>query len=191
MQAFLNDPAIKAKYLGRVDAHREADQLVKGKYWEDGKGCAVGCTIHSSNHIAYETLLGIPVALARLEDAIFEGLPNERAMTWPSEFLQSIEVGKDLSLVTPKFLYWLLTTPAINPGIEHELVKDAIGQCAAVVKIWADGGVLDKSARSAAESAARSAAESAAWSAAWSAWSAARSAYVLMADKLIELLKAV
>ncbi len=33
MLAFHGDPAIKAKYLGRVKAHRLADELVKGQGW--------------------------------------------------------------------------------------------------------------------------------------------------------------
>ena len=37
--AFHNDPEIKAKYVARVKAHAEADEIIKGKYWEDGKGC--------------------------------------------------------------------------------------------------------------------------------------------------------
>ena len=59
MQAFHNDLKIKEKYLSRVRAHALADEIVKGKYWEGGKGCAVGCTIHGSQHKNYEKELGI------------------------------------------------------------------------------------------------------------------------------------
>lgn len=108
MLAFHNDVSIKEKYLSRIIKHRLADEIIKGKYWENGKGCAIGCTLHSSDHIAYETELGIPMVLARLEDAIFEELPLERAKVWPEEFLNSISVGSDLSKVWPKFAAWLL-----------------------------------------------------------------------------------
>lgn len=54
MKSFHNDQKIKTKYLARVRAHQKADEIIKGQYWEDGKGCAVGCTLHSSNHNAYE-----------------------------------------------------------------------------------------------------------------------------------------
>ena len=107
--AFHGDPVIKQKYVRRVQAHRKADELIKGKYWENGKGCAVGCTIHGSDHAAYEYKLGIPRILARLEDSIFEFLPNGKAQQWPEQFLDSIRVGADLSLVWPKFAVWLLT----------------------------------------------------------------------------------
>ena len=96
MKAYHNDSKIKTKYVNRVKAHAKADQLVKGQYWKDGKGCAVGCTVHSGDHKSYETELGIPQWMAKLEDRIFEGLPNKRAMTWPIEFLQAIKPGMDL-----------------------------------------------------------------------------------------------
>ncbi len=109
MQAFHNDPKIKARVLNQVLNHQKLDQIIKGKYWENGKGCAIGCTVHSDDHGAYEKELGIPRILARLEDGIFEGLPNEKALLWPVQFLEAIEIGKDLSLVWPRFAVWMLT----------------------------------------------------------------------------------
>ena len=60
LRAFHNDPKIKAKYVARVLEHQRLDHIVKGIYWEKGKGCAVGCTIEGSDHSKYETELGIP-----------------------------------------------------------------------------------------------------------------------------------
>jgi hypothetical protein len=60
MLAYHNDPLIKSSILSQLRKHRTQDQIVKGRYWEDGKGCAVGCTIHSSNHILYQKKFGIP-----------------------------------------------------------------------------------------------------------------------------------
>ena len=108
MKAFLGDPAIKQQYLARLRAHAQADELIHGTYWEHGKGCAVGCTVHSSNHTAYETELGIPEVLARLEDGLFESLPNGDAKEFPIQFLDAIPVGADLSRVWPSFAVWLL-----------------------------------------------------------------------------------
>ena len=193
MLAYHNDASIKSVILAELAMHRKADELVQGYgYWLDGKGCAVGCTIKSGDHIEYETRFGIPVTLARLEDCIFEGLPVELARQWPERFMSSIEPGKDLSLVSWQFLHWLLTEKSVNPGIDHPLVTDAVKQCADVIADLAAGKQVDERAASAAESAAASAARSAASaarSAAWSAASAARSAaYVAMADKLIDLI---
>ena len=111
MKAFHGDPKVKEKYLARVKAHRKADQIVQRHYWEDGKGCAVGCTIHGSDHQAYETELGIPIELAHLQDWIFENLPNGEARDFPVDFLESIPAGADLKLVLPQFLHWLLVDP--------------------------------------------------------------------------------
>ena len=111
MKSFHADPAIKKKYLARVRAHQAADELIKGAYWENGKGCAIGCTIHSDEHEAYEIELGIPQMLAQLEDKIFEGSSNEWSKSWPGRFLESIPIGVDLSKVGWKFQHWLLLDP--------------------------------------------------------------------------------
>lgn len=126
MKAFHNNDQIKADILTQLRAHAAADQIVKGRYWQDGKGCAIGCTLHSDNHNEYETRFGIPVALAWLEDSLFEALPNPRAMTWPVEFMESIPVGADLRLVVAKFMHWLLVDPM--HGVLR--VADAKGQVA-------------------------------------------------------------
>jgi hypothetical protein len=217
MLAFHSKSEEKASILKQLRAHAKADEIVKGQYWEGGKGCAVGCTIHSNHHVEYEARFGIPQMLARLEDCIFEGLPNVEAKKWPVRFMMAIEPGVDLSRVGWKFLYWVLTDPETNPGIEHPLVKDAVKRCADVLMPLTKGDPFDasaawsaasaasaawsaesaasaawsaaKSAASAA-SAAKSAAKSAAESAASAAESAAKSAaYVRMSKKLLDLLK--
>lgn len=116
MKAFHGDPAIKAKYLARVEAHRKADEVVQGQYWEQGRGCAVGCTIHGDDHSKYERELGIPESIAHLEDGIFEGLPPEEARDWPGQFLESIPVGADLDLVVHHFILWMVESPDIGLG---------------------------------------------------------------------------
>jgi hypothetical protein len=108
MRAFHNDPQVKTKYLERVRTHRALDQLIKGIYWQGGRGCAIGCTIHGYRHNRYEDELGIPTVLAHLEDVLFENLPYAVAMNWPERFLSVIEPGANLSLVFPQFLFWLL-----------------------------------------------------------------------------------
>ena len=109
MKAFHNNPLTKEKYINRLKDHYKADEIIQGQYWENGKGCAVGCTIHSSNHLAFETELGIPKVLAKLEDEIFEGLPNELAKEFPLQFLSAINVGADLLKVWNYFAIWQLT----------------------------------------------------------------------------------
>lgn len=109
MKAFHGDPKIKAKYLTRLTAHYNADEIVQGQYWENGKGGAVGCTVHSEKHSDYESELGIPSILAHFQDRIFERLPNELAKEFPIEFLSAINVGADLTKVGKLFIIWILT----------------------------------------------------------------------------------
>ena len=74
-------------------AHQEADELIHGTYWKNGKGCAVGCTIHSDNHAAYETKLGMPEWLACLEEKIFEESSIAASYKFPLDLLSAIPVG--------------------------------------------------------------------------------------------------
>ena len=111
MIAFHGSQEIKDKYLDRIRKHRLADELIRGTGWDGFRGCAVGCTLNKYDHAAYETELGIPQSIARLEDAIFEQLPQAVAMEWPERFLASIEPGADLSLVMSHWFVWMLTDP--------------------------------------------------------------------------------
>jgi hypothetical protein len=131
MLTFHGKQQIKDLYIARVRAHRLADQLVHGIYWEDGKGCAVGCTIHSGNHQDYETELGIPVELAFAEDHFFENLSNGEAMLWPERFLQAIPVGVDLRAthINKRYVLALLTDErrGLIPRLkEGEAKKEAL-----------------------------------------------------------------
>jgi hypothetical protein len=137
MKAFHNDPKIKEFYLSRVKAHRAADEIVQGVYWEKGKGCAVGCSVHSNNHAAYETEMGIPRIIAGLEDRIFEGLEPSLAKNWPVDFLEAVNVGADLSLVWPKFAVWLLIDP--NYGVSRFNTSSDITDVAALYQLQIDG----------------------------------------------------
>lgn len=133
--SFHNDPKIKAKYLKLVNAHFKADEIIKGQYWQDGKGCAVGCTIHGSDHRKYEIELGIPEWLAIVEDAIFEGPPNKRARNWPGEFLKAVPIGKDLNQIKIPFL--IVVVESVLDKFDHEKfpqVKAVIDQTLDVLK---------------------------------------------------------
>lgn len=178
MFAYHGDPLIKKELVLRLREDFKFDRIVHGQYWENGKGCAVGCTIRGSDHAAYETELGIPQSIARIEDAIFEGLNNGAAQKFPLDFAAAIRPGADLSKVTAQFLVWLLLDR--KHGAIRQAPKDKYADChnaiLAAAAVWTDylkTGVID---RSAADSAARSA-YSAADSACEAADSAARSAF--------------
>ena len=209
--SFHNDPAIKEQYVARLRAHALADELVQEQYWENGKGCAVGCTIHSSNHAAYETMLGLPEWLARLEDTLFEGLTNADAKRFAVEFLEAIPVGVALDRVKGQFHVFLLQenldrvqSLPLPPDLKQQILaaiqrvltlheQSLVSGVSVTESVW-------RAAESAAESAVwstESAAESAVWSAVWSAWSAAESAaesarsaaYKRYVDQLVSLLR--
>ena len=197
MKAFHNDPKLKEFYISRVRHHRELDNLVQGSGWDNGKGCAIGCTLENYDHNQYEKELGVPEWLARLEDTIFEGLPKKEAMLWPERFLSAVRVGDDLERVKTPFLIYILEQNLISldalPDMTlfPEVLKAIEGSRAAVVDVirchhendteaaWsaasAESAAWSAASAESAASAARSAAESAesaAGSAAWSARSA-------------------
>lgn len=173
MIAFHGDERVKATYLARVRAHAAADELIHGTYWEKGKGCAIGCTVHGSNHMAYESELGIPAQLAYLEDRLFESLPNGEAQTWPVRFLEAIPVGADLSMVWPQFVVWLLTDPTDGVIRFAEGYPDAQAVIQRVAALYERGMPAARAAR-AAEAAAGAAAE--------------RTCYLAQATSLLSLL---
>src|SRR3990167_4422879 len=122
--AYKGDKKLKSRFVKEVKWHREQDMLVQGTYGEQNgtwKGCAVACSLRSldkmegakfktryDQHARYETALGIPEWLARLEDTIFEGLPKEDAMKWPEQFAKAINVGANLEPVKWKFCAFIL-----------------------------------------------------------------------------------
>ena len=158
MLSYHSDPAIKHKYLARVEGHAAADEIIKGRYWEAGKGCAVGCTIHGAAHSDFEHELGIPQILAWLEDVIFEGLPNRLAKTWPERFLSAIEPGKDLSRVGWQLLHWLLTDTGFGET-DHPAVRHAVTRCRLVIEPLLHGHPPDRTEAEQAAALAWAAAE--------------------------------
>ena len=181
MKTYHNDPFIKSKYIARVKAHRLADELIQGTGWENGKGCAVGCTLESYDHSRYPIELGVVEGLARLEDHIFEALSPAEAMNWPEQFLSAIPEGiderKQMILLDQFQVFWLERQKTQIYGGKYPQVITAIDRTIELLNCAISGDEPSKADWSAAESAAGSAVESAVWSAAWSAvWSAAGSA---------------
>ncbi len=208
LRAFHKDSKLKKDMVAEVLNHQKLDKIVKGTYgteYQNGdfRGCAVGCSIHSlkvkrgknlntSDHSVYPKELGIPESLARLEDYLFENMPDDKAMKWPAEFMKAIPVGADLSMVAPKFIIGTLKDVVKLEKVKgdkavvkavldvaklwEQVVNGRTPKASAWSAAWSAAESAARSAWSAAESAAKSAAESAARSAARSAWSAARSA---------------
>ena len=180
--AFHGKEEIKKTYLDRVIEHARLDEIRKGTYFEDGeagerKMGAVGCTIHSDNHSAYETELGIPEWLAKVEDRIFEGLTNDRAMKWPLEFLSAINIGADLEQVKSPFMIFVLES--VLGKFDHEKYPDVLKSVERVISLYKTKGSPDdfQAAADAAAAARAAAAYADAYTAAAAARAAAYAAY--------------
>jgi hypothetical protein len=97
-----------AQLRRRIKGHYDADEIVKGTYWENGKGCSIGCSLHSGNHKKGEIEFGVPEPIWWLVDSIFEGLPNAEAKEFPLQFSLALRDATDYSMVTGDFLFWLV-----------------------------------------------------------------------------------
>ena len=213
MEAYHSNPELKAQFVALITAHEAADEIVQGTYWNDGRGCAVGCSIDSlnritgtrhshGNHAAYESLIGVPRILARLEDGIFEGLPLDVAKTWPRRFAEAIRPGADLSGVWTCFAVWLLTDAehGVIRFAKNKRQRTAIQAVAELYSRQIAGETISKNAWQSAAYAAAAAADAAyaadAYAAAAAdayaadAYAAKQQARIVQADKLIALLEA-
>jgi hypothetical protein len=138
LRAYSYPGLTKSDFLIELGMHVERDRIVRGKYWHRGKGCAVGCSLHSvsqrlglkkmdySKYRLFETYLGIPVVLARLEDQIFGGMAKEDAKKWPLRFAEAVPDGADLINVWNKFASWMLREIALPAAGKNERARKAI-----------------------------------------------------------------
>ena len=221
--AFHGDTKLKAALLAEVAEHRLHDQIIKGTYGEGSngnwKGCAVGCSLHSlnrklgtkyktSDHAAFEPAAGVPVQIAYLQDYIFESLPSPKHIDWPERFWAVIQPGADLTLVTPRFVRWLLEDTL--PIVKRTETKAVYERIIALYDRWIGGNkpsAMEWSevySAAAAADAARyaaatadtagypaAAADTAGYAAAAARYAAAAARHAVFekqADKLIELL---
>jgi hypothetical protein len=188
MQAFHNSEEFKSELHALAIKHREQDQYIKGEYGKMNgkfKGCSVGCLVYNINqkegtdadfgdHAFLAEKLGVPEFICRLQDSIFENLPEPINTEWTERLINAIPVGANLEPILPRFLLRVLDR---LPETDQADVVASIKSVRDVLESWAETGTVDVEAARSAESAARSAesAESAE-SAARSAESAARSA---------------
>ena len=168
--AYHGDVELKAKLMGKIEAHRLADELAKGAYVRtNGKTtyCAVGCLLEDpeGGHMRYESEFGIPAHLAHLEDVIFESLPDEQAWLWPERFMGAINPGADLSTVWPLFAVWMMVDEkwGVANTAEDDEVKAICRRVADGYQRKADGNPLSDEDAEALARAAR---------VAWAAWAA-------------------
>lgn len=138
MKAFTNTTMTKEELLKELKWHQEQDNIIKGTYFEDGKGCAVGCSLESlgrkkkikidvEDHSLYEEHFGIPEWLARVEDILFEGMSESRSKTFPYEFIDAINIGSNLNDIENDFKIFVLESNYKNfdhaefPNVKNSL----------------------------------------------------------------------
>jgi len=183
VKAFHNQLPLQKEFLDRVQGHYDADEIIHGVYWERGKGCAIGCMVHSNQHKDLESLYGIPVWIGRLVEVLFEGMENKFSKEFVLNFAKTISKPSFLGFDNWSHVYHLLGFHILEKEckhIDHPLVKQPIHDIMILHKTEETDKEKWTAAASAAESAARSvesveSVESVAWSAWSAAWSAAES----------------
>lgn len=206
--------AQKKEFLDQAKKHYAADMLLKGTYGNDEngfKGCSVGCHLHHINpdmsaddieyfdgkHKIVADYYGYPEWLARLQDTVFEGIPQGENNLWHVKFAETLSKLPDdynwqaaLHRVHAAILRISYRTAGTAQQVVQtvidlherasrgEIIEDdawSAAWSAARSAAWSASSAAESSAWSAAASAAWSAASSAAWSEAWSAASSAAS----------------
>jgi len=94
-----------------VAAHIAADALVRGSYWKPsenavgGQGCFISCLTHSDDPTPAFERFGLPVAVLRIAENIFESLPSAEGSAFFAALPDAVgRDGKDLSRVHWGFL---------------------------------------------------------------------------------------
>ena len=167
-----------------VAAHIKADALVRGAYWKPsknavgGQGCFISCLTHSDDPTPAFERFGLPVAVLRIAENIFESLPSAEGSAFFAALPDAVgRDGKDLSRVHWGFLAAELralpqTTDAAQAVIDP--VIDGMGLFFSGQQ-WPDARAAADAARAAAYAAADAAAD-AAYAAAYAAYAAAYAA---------------
>ena len=118
----------------------------------------------------------VPEWLARVHDAISEGLPNNKAKEFPILFSKSVNIGSNLEKIKIPFLIFIVES--VIDKFDHEKfpdVKIAIENVLNILKENTEDLAAVDAARAAVD-AARAAARAAAWDAAWDAGAAGAAA---------------
>lgn len=169
--AWFGESDLKSAVMERLREHRRMDTIVQGVYFNDGRGCHLGCITHASKntHRVAERLFGIEQRVGYWLEIIFERLPKEDCAAWVLESTEAIPVGADLSRCHHHFCAWLLgpselltITDDNRDAIEavrvlHQRAASGLTvtdeQWSAARSAWASWSAQAASARSAAESA--------------------------------------
>ena len=91
----------------RVAEHVAADSIIQGIYWDtvNLRGCFIGCLAHNDDPSINEATYGLPIAVQRIAESIFEALPADKAKAFFAALPDAVQCdGKDLGRVHWQFL---------------------------------------------------------------------------------------
>ena len=185
-------------HIERMEIHIEADELVRGLGFEDGKGCFIGCTFDRYDHEHAALSTGVPEWLWYLADGLHESMSRsvDRG-DMALKLLHGFEKCEDFDALERAIHIYIqrqnierVTALEIDAALKSEVLAaiDAVISChEAALPVdapeWAAAEAAAEAARSAAEAASTSAqvsvtseAGSAEWSAALAAEAAAKAA---------------
>jgi hypothetical protein len=125
---------IKESFLEMAKRHKAGDMLVQGDY----QTCSVGCfnRDYGNNPNDFEALAastGYREWTHRIQEVIFEGLPEDHAKNWHVQFAEKMETVKDFDALYHSFMVGVLKVAlphvkygVVQPVIDlHENYKDA------------------------------------------------------------------
>lgn len=110
LSAYHGKQKTKDAYVRRIQRHINADNLVHGYRLEPGRGCSVACILNNHDHTysEVESEIGIPRWSAVLLDMLYENCSND---VWPTiaiDFLNAVDPGQDLSLISNNLKIFIL-----------------------------------------------------------------------------------
>jgi len=91
----------QAKFIAMAKRHRDQDMLASGSFqMKNGKACSVGCFNaelgnETSDFAALAESTGYPEAAHRLQEAVFECLPQEDGVNWHVQFFEKAATVTD------------------------------------------------------------------------------------------------
>jgi len=189
-------------FLEMARRHREADMLVAERFeMIDGQACSIGCFCHDyglepSDFEGLAKKTKYPEAGHRLQEAIFEGLPETERADWHVAFAEKAETVTDWQRVIDKTVLASLRIAKPHDTSESKVVAiiidlyerrlngdnpsdaewyDARAAAFAADAVGAAAGAARATARAAAWATAWATAQSA-WASGWALWPRASAA---------------
>mgnify|MGYP003652498509 CR=1 FL=1 len=127
----------------QVAAHIEADAVIGGHYWIEnnnavgGSGCFIGCLAHSNKALDVQHMFGLPLAVVRIAENIFESLSEKDGRAFFSAIPDAVgSDGKDLGLV-----HWAFIASELRnlPPVPSR-IQDVIDPIIVGIDLLAGGG---------------------------------------------------